>query len=159
VVTIILMDELTDKQKRFVEEYLKDLNATQAAIRAGYSANTANEQGARLLANVSVKAAVAKGQEKLSKRAQIDQEWVLKNIIKVYKRCMQKTRVKDREGNFIGEFQFKDGSALKSLELLGKHLGMFAERVKLSNDDDKPFTARVTHAVDERIAQMLSEKE
>ena len=45
---------LTEKQKRFVEEYLIDLNATQAAIRAGYSAKTANEQGARLLVNVSI---------------------------------------------------------------------------------------------------------
>ena len=46
---------MTTKQQRFVEEYLIDLNATQAAIRAGYSAKTANEQGARLLANVSVR--------------------------------------------------------------------------------------------------------
>ena len=49
---------LTDKQRRFVDEYLVDLNATQAAIRAGYSAKTANEQGAQLLAKLSVREAV-----------------------------------------------------------------------------------------------------
>ena len=50
-------------KQRFVDEYLVDLNATQAAIRAGYSEKTANPQGARLLAKASVKAAVAKGRE------------------------------------------------------------------------------------------------
>lgn len=52
--------KLTDKQKKFVEEYLIDLNATQSAIRAGYSPKTANEQGARLLANVSIQEAISK---------------------------------------------------------------------------------------------------
>ena len=52
-------DGLTAKQELFVAEYLVDLNATQAAIRAGYSEKTANEQSARLLAKVSVQAAVA----------------------------------------------------------------------------------------------------
>jgi phage terminase small subunit len=51
-----------DQQQRFVEEYLIDLNATQAAIRAGYSERTANEQGSRLLANVSVSEAIAEAQ-------------------------------------------------------------------------------------------------
>lgn len=69
---------LAPMQQRFVEEYLVDLNATQAAIRAGYSAKTANEQGARLLANASVKAAVAEGRKDLSERTQLTQEWVLK---------------------------------------------------------------------------------
>lgn len=46
--------KLTEKQQRFVEEYLIDLNATQAAIRAGYSAKTADQQGSRMLANVKV---------------------------------------------------------------------------------------------------------
>ena len=52
--------KLTEKQKRFVEEYLIDLNATQAAIRAGYSPKTANEQGTQNLAKLSIQDAVAK---------------------------------------------------------------------------------------------------
>ena len=60
------MPDLTPKQEAFVAEYLIDLNATQAATRAGYSAKTANEQGSRLLANVNVSQAVqqAMGMEK-----------------------------------------------------------------------------------------------
>ena len=55
---------MTKKQKRFVEEYLIDLNATQACIRAGYKTKTANEQGARLLANVSIQEAIAESMVK-----------------------------------------------------------------------------------------------
>jgi phage terminase small subunit len=62
---------MTPRQQRFVEEYLVDLNATQAAIRAGYSARTANEQGARLLANASVAAAIQAAQQARSDRMQI----------------------------------------------------------------------------------------
>ena len=59
---------LTARQQRFVEEYLLDLNGTQAAIRAGYSAHTANEQAARLLANVSVRSAIARGKSDVAAR-------------------------------------------------------------------------------------------
>jgi len=65
---------LTPKQKRFVTEYLKDQNATQAAARAGYSKATANQQGSRLLANVGVAAAIAAGQSRLAKKAAITVE-------------------------------------------------------------------------------------
>ena len=57
---------LTPKQDQFVKEYLVDLNATQAAIRAGYSAKTANEQGSRLLANAKVSAAIAEARAEVS---------------------------------------------------------------------------------------------
>ena len=59
---------LTPRQQRFVEEYLLDLNGTQAAIRAGYSARTANEQAARLLANVSVRSAIERGKSEVAVR-------------------------------------------------------------------------------------------
>jgi phage terminase small subunit len=74
---------LTDKQARFVEEYLVDLNATQAAIRAGYSRATANEQGSRLLANVSVSDAIAAAQAERSKRTQINADWVLERLARI----------------------------------------------------------------------------
>jgi phage terminase small subunit len=69
---------LTDKQRRFVDEYLVDLNATQAAIRAGYSERTANEQGNRLLAKVSVAAAIQDAMKRREKRTQITADMVLK---------------------------------------------------------------------------------
>lgn len=66
------MPKLTEKQQRFVEEYLLDLNATQAAIRAGYSISTASEQGSRLLRNVKVQDAIV--QEKRRRNERINKE-------------------------------------------------------------------------------------
>jgi phage terminase small subunit len=72
--------KLTPKQKRFVVEYLVDLNATKAAERAGYSKHTANEQGSRLLANVSVSSAIATKQEKRLLKLEITGERVLNEL-------------------------------------------------------------------------------
>ncbi len=71
---------LTSRQQRFVDEYLLDLNATQAAIRAGYSARTANEQGARLLAKASVSRAVASAKQSRAKATGITAERVLEEL-------------------------------------------------------------------------------
>lgn len=71
------MKPLGPKQARFVEEYLVDLNATQAAIRAGYSAKNADVTGPRLLVNVGIASAVAKAQEKRSERLEITlDKWI-----------------------------------------------------------------------------------
>ena len=70
--------KLTPRQERFVQEYLIDLNATQAAIRAGYAPKTANREGSRLLSNAVIASAVQKGRAKMAERAQIDQDWVLR---------------------------------------------------------------------------------
>lgn len=71
---------LTPKQQRFVEEYLFDLNATQAATRAGYSARTAEWQGPQLLGKPHVAAAVAAGKASRSERTKIDADWVLRTL-------------------------------------------------------------------------------
>lgn len=77
------MTKLTPKQARFVEEYLVDLNATQAAIRAGYSARTAHSQGQRLLKHVEVAASVAAGQQDRSGRTEITADRVLQELAKI----------------------------------------------------------------------------
>jgi len=77
------MSELTPKQARFVEEYLVDLNATQAAIRAGYSAKTAYSAGQRLLKDVDVAEAISAAQAKRSERTQITADQVLQELAKV----------------------------------------------------------------------------
>lgn len=74
---------LTAKQERFVAEYLVDLNATQAATRAGYSARTANEQGARLLANVSVRSALTAAMKAREQRTHITQDRVLQELARI----------------------------------------------------------------------------
>lgn len=74
---------LTPKQSRFVEEYLVDLNATQAAIRAGYSVRTAEQQGPRLLGNVGVAEAIRAAQAERSSRTAITQDMVLRELAKI----------------------------------------------------------------------------
>lgn len=105
--------ELTPKQQRFVEEYLIDLNGTRAAIRAGYSAKTANQQAARLLANVNVQAAVSVARKEQSDKAKIDAGYVLDRL--------------RREAEFTGEGA-SHSARVQALTQLGKHLGMFVER-------------------------------
>lgn len=77
------MAELSPKQLRFCEEYLVDLNATQAAIRAGYSKKTACEQGSRLLAKVKVQAAIRERKKELQEKTDITQERVLREYAKI----------------------------------------------------------------------------
>ena len=72
---------LTAKQQRFVENYLLDLNSTQAATRAGYSKGTADKQGPRLLANPGVKAAIDSAKAKRSEKTETDAAWVLKRLV------------------------------------------------------------------------------
>lgn len=74
---------LTDKQRRFVDEYLVDLNATQAAIRAGYSQKTASSQGERLLRKVEVAAALAAAQRERSARVKVDADYVLVRMVEI----------------------------------------------------------------------------
>ncbi len=71
---------LNAQRELFCQEYLKDLNATQAAIRAKYSKKTANVQGPRLLVNVSVAQRIAELKEKRDKRTELTQDWIIKEL-------------------------------------------------------------------------------
>jgi phage terminase small subunit len=75
--------QITQKQTRFVAEYLTDLNGTQAAIRAGYSAKTAQEQGSRLLSNVMVAAAIEAAQEARAHRTGVTADRVVAELAKI----------------------------------------------------------------------------
>lgn len=74
---------LTDKQELFAHEYIKDLNATQAAIRADYSEKTAYSQGQRLLKNVEIQARVQKLYTERIKRVDIDADYVLQRLVEI----------------------------------------------------------------------------
>lgn len=136
------MANLTPKQQRFVEEYLVDLNATQAAIRAGYSEKTARDIGCENLAKPNITKSIQEARNKLSERTEITQDYVLTNIQKVVERCMQQEAVQAKdgspllvegpEGDLACLFEFKENGALKGLELLGKYLGMFKDKVEHS---------------------------
>lgn len=147
---------MTKKQKRFVEEYLIDLNATQAAIRAGYSPNTARSIGNENLTKPDIKAAVDKAKAERSKRTGINQDRVIQEIAKLAflnptdvidmdkatvkgeanrddTACIAAVRVKNipTADGLITEREVKTYDKLKALELLGKHLGMFTDKMKL----------------------------
>ena len=108
--------KLTDKQKSFCEEYLIDLNATQAAIRAGYSAKTANVIGPENLAKPCIAACIQELMAKRSQKTGITAEWVLKHIEEL------------TEVLLLGEDPSK---AYKGLELAGRHLKLFTDKVEL----------------------------
>lgn len=131
------MAKLTDKQEKFCQEYLIDLNATQAAIRAGYSKKTANEQGAQNLAKLSVQARLKELQSARQERTEITQDYVLKTIVDTIERCKQAEPVMIKEdGVWVesGEYKFDSQAVLKGAELLGKHLAMWTDKTKIEGE-------------------------
>lgn len=165
------MGELTPKQARFVEEYLIDLNATQAAIRAGYSARTAKQQGQRLLTNVDVQAAVSAAQEARSERTEITQDAVLRELAKIGFANMSDYMRTGLDGDPVLDFSnlsrdqaaalsevtvedFKDGRGEDSRDVrrvkfkladkraalvdIGRHLGMFKDKIELTGQIGMP---------------------
>ena len=127
---------LTPKQEAFVSEYLVDLNATQAAIRAGYSEKTAQMIGSENLSKPMVAAAIAAAQAERSERTEITQDYVLTVITETIERCQQAAPVKGRDGEIIdGEFHFNASAVLKGAELLGRHLAMFTDKKTVTHHD------------------------
>jgi terminase small subunit len=140
--------KLTDKQKRFIEEYLVDLNATQAAIRAGYSERTAYSIGEENLKKPEIKRAIEEAQLNRSSRVQITQDDVIRMLIENIEKSSGTKQVvitqtrKSEDGEFVGDdvaqFVYEPSSVNKALELLGKHLGMFKDKLDLTTGD-KPL--------------------
>jgi len=135
---------LTDKQQRFVGEYLIDSNATQAAIRAGYSAKTARSVGAENLTKPDVAAAIAERQQKLSGKLELSAEWVLERLVENVDRAMQVAEIKNADGTGTGEYKYEGNVANRALELIGKHIGMFKERVEHSGPNGGPIQTEVS---------------
>lgn len=168
---------LTPKQQRFVDEYLLDLNATQAAIRAGYSVRTAEQQGYQLLHKTSVAAAIAEGQARLAKATEVTQERVIAELAKIgfsnmadYMRsggdgdpyldfsgltrdqaaALVEVTVEDfkdgrgEDARDVRRVKFKLADKRAALVDLGKHLGMFKERVEHTGKDGGPIEATLS---------------
>nr|DAF21232.1 MAG TPA: Terminase small subunit [Caudoviricetes sp.] len=137
------VEKLRERQKRFIEEYLVDLNATQAAIRAGYSEQTAYSIGQRLLKKVEVQEAIQQAQNKRSERTQITQDEVIRRLIENVDISMGKkatvitipSKSENGEvmGNDVAQFVYEPSAANKALELLGKHLGIFKDGVDITS--------------------------
>lgn len=140
---------IAPRQELFCREYLVDLNAKQAAIRAGYSVKTAEVQGYQLLQKPLVRSAIAELQEKRAKKIDVTSEYVLRTIVETIERCKQAEPVVDKNGVHVfdvlesGElrpvYKFDARAVLKGAELLGKHLGLFVERREVTGKDGAPL--------------------
>lgn len=153
-----MADKLTDKQERFCQEYMIDSNATQAAIRAGYSAKTAQEQGSQHLSKLIIQTRIKELQDKLSSKLQITAEKVLRDIEAVRVRCMQGEPVLDREGNPTGEWKFEAHAALKASELQGKHIKLFNDKSEGPIINIKTEVKIEAVEIEDRISQLKGKK-
>lgn len=173
--------ELTNKQRMFVAEYLKDLNATQAAIRAGYSSRNADKIGFQLLEKTRVQQAIEQAMKRRIKRVEFDQDTVVQQLARIAFVDMKDVvefgpdgvSVRDCEDvdgtllNEVSETKTKDGGTIKvklsdrmkALELLGRHMGMFRDKVEVSGAGGGPIMlAHLTdEAIDEEIRKLMPE--
>ena len=153
---------MTDKQMVFVQEYLKDMNATQAAIRAGYSQRTAYSIGQENLKKPEIKQAIDAAMNERAERTELTQDYVLHNLQEIAERCMQKRPVMvkgvqavDEEGNHLWTFDAK--SAIRALELLGKHMAMFTDKNK--EQEQIPEDVKISIAVRKAVLSIEDEKQ
>lgn len=131
--------KLNDKQQRFVLEYLVDLNATQAAIRAGYNGKTAYSQGQRLLKHAEIQTALQEAQQKRAEKVGLDAEWVLTRFQQIAERCMQAEPVMKFNHDTktleeTGEYKFDSAGANKALDSIARHLGLYNDKLNLSGE-------------------------
>lgn len=160
---------LTDKQARFVQEYLIDLNATQAAIRAGYSVDTAGAIGHELLKNPKIENAISEHREARGERTRIDADWLLKRLadeaeadvndiyaddgtllpVNQWPMIWRKGLVagidiaeeRDEAGNTIAVVRkIKVSDRVKRLELIGKHIGVSAFEERIRHSGSMGIT-------------------
>lgn len=130
--------KLTDRQERFCREYIIDYNATDAAIRAGYSKKTAYSIGSENLKKPELLARVRELQTEQAERLCINADWVVMQLVEVYNRCMQHKPVYEwHNGELVetGEYAFDSKGALNALEMIGKHLAMFNNDKSKKNED------------------------
>ncbi len=149
---------LTDKQEKFCQEYLIDLNGTQAAIRAGYSKKTAKQVASENLTKLDVIARLRELNKKIEERTEISQEWVRKRFKEISDRCMTAEPVMIYDGeNWVesGEYKFDSSGANKATEMLGKHLGFFE---KDNNSKVVVYNTDVSKEEAAEIAKALNDK-
>lgn len=128
---------MTEKQKRFADEYLKDTNMTQAAIRSGYSPKTAYSQGQRLLKKVEVKAYIDEQLQKMQKKTIASAEEVVEYLTSVMRgESMSTELVVEGIGDGCSEAKQMEKTPsekdkLKAAELLGKRYSLFTDKTQI----------------------------
>ena len=137
------MKKLQGKQQKFVDEYIKDLNATQAAIRAGYSKKTANRIASQNLSKVVIQLAIQAKQQELAAEDKIDALYIKEQAHYLFLQCAGKEPINklvstDSGYRSIEALEFNGPAANKALETLGKHVDIqaFKESVGISGTLD-----------------------
>lgn len=162
-----------ERQIKFVEEYIKSLNATDAAIKAGYSEKTARSQGSRLLTNVDIQEAIQKAKIERQERVKVDADYVLKRLVEIdqmdvldimddqmkilplrdwpkiwrqYISNIENLELTDADGVFK---KIKWPDKVKNLELIGKHVsvGAFKDKIEHSGPNGGDINVTITRRV------------
>ena len=121
---------MTPKQRRFVEEYPIDLNATQAAIRAGAAPNSAHVTGHKWLNNPKVAAAIAEKQQEAAQRAGMSVDWVVERLNRIVALSMQERPQLASDGEPTGRMLLQNANqARQTLIKLGEHIGMWPNKL------------------------------
>lgn len=130
--------KLSPKMERFVEEYLIDLNASAAVERAGYKTRNKNRMGAELMRHPLVKAKLDEQMNERRERMELTSDYVLNKLVDIVEST--------ENGN--------PNAALRGLELLGKHLGLYRERQEISGPDGESI--KMEQKVREDVADFTS---
>ncbi len=142
---------LTDRHRQFVDECIGARSAPQAAIRAGQSAWTAHQQASQLVQYAMEQGAIQAAVAPRAECPEISQAWVVERLVANATRAMQAVPVVDRDGNPTGRYNYQGSVANRALELLGKHIGLWAER----HDDKLP--KRLDEMDSEEIRHLLGD--
>ena len=131
------MANLTEKQKLFVSEYLIDCNATQAAIRAGYSPKTAKQIGQRMLTNIDLKSYIDEQLERIHNEKTADAQEVLEYLTSVMRgeHTEQTLKLIGEGVQTVTDIDVSAKERLKAAELIGKRYGMFKDKLEVSGID------------------------
>lgn len=169
------MSKLNDKQEMFCLEYLVDLNATQAAIRAGYSEKTANRIASQMLTKLDIQERISELKSKRNERVEVNSDWVLAQLVDIHN--LDVIDILDNAGNFkpivdwskpwrmylsgfdLSELNTKDVETtvrkikwpdkVKNLELIGKHVDVQAFKDKV--DTNVSGSLKVDQTLTERL--------
>ena len=124
----LLLEHLTDYQRNFVTEFMKDLDGARAVLAAGYVTNNAKQMAWQLMRQPKVKLCIELLQLKRAQKSTVTKDYVLQEVVKVINDC--KTRTEDGQEVYIDK-----NAALRGLETLARHLGMFIERTEITGKD------------------------
>ena len=140
------MEKLNDRQRRFVDEYIIDLNATQAAIRAGYSERSARNTASRMMANDNISEAISKRMKEKEKSLIATQDEILQtltrqsrreeidyNVVVLKEKVIEDGVITETERVEVVQVPTRNTDSIRASELLGKRYGMWTDKVEQTN--------------------------